>query len=228
MTRQTDINSKMRAILIDWLVEVHLKFKLRDETLFLTVNIIDRYLSCVVITRDKLQLVGVTALLISSKFEEIYFPELKEFVDITDKTYTKEQILEMEGRILHKLNFELNATSSLKFLDRYTRVHNLDLESEIYMKARYLLELVLIEYGMVQYPPSKIAVSALCVACKLSEAIDWSSNLEKACQYNRGEIISCMKDMVLLLHRNKRMMLYAVKNKFSLEKYGKVSETLFC
>lgn len=87
--RQTDINERMRAILIDWLVDVHLKFKLLPETLYLTVNMIDRYLSKEVISRRKLQLVGISAMLISSKYEEIYPPEIKDFTYITDRAYTK-------------------------------------------------------------------------------------------------------------------------------------------
>ena len=77
----------MRAILIDWLIEVHLKFKLLPETLFLTINMIDRYLEKQIIPRTKLQLVGVTAMLLASKYEEIYAPEVKDFVYITDKAY---------------------------------------------------------------------------------------------------------------------------------------------
>ncbi len=83
----------MRSILIDWLIEVHLKFKLVPETLFLTVNLIDRYLQHKQVTRQKLQLVGVTAMLIASKYEEIYAPIVKDFVYITDNAYTKEEIL---------------------------------------------------------------------------------------------------------------------------------------
>lgn len=86
----------MRAILIDWLIEVHLKFKLLPETLFLTINLIDRYLEKQIIPRTKLQLIGVTSMLISSKYEEIYAPEVRDFVYITDKAYTKEEILAME------------------------------------------------------------------------------------------------------------------------------------
>ena len=100
MAKQKDINDKMRAILIDWLIEVHYKFKLLPETLYLTVNIIDRYLERCVIPRSKLQLVGVTAMLISAKYEEIYAPEVRDFVYITDKAYTKEEILTMEYSIL--------------------------------------------------------------------------------------------------------------------------------
>jgi G2/mitotic-specific cyclin-B, other len=84
MSTQLDINEKMRAILIDWLVDVNVKFRLVPETLFMTVNLIDRYLSQRTVTRHKLQLVGVSSLLIACKYEEIYPPSLKEFVAICD------------------------------------------------------------------------------------------------------------------------------------------------
>lgn len=83
----------MRAILVDWIIEVHLKFKLLPETLFITVSLIDRYLELEQIKRTNLQLVGVTAMLIASKYEEIYAPEVRDFVYITDNAYTKEEIL---------------------------------------------------------------------------------------------------------------------------------------
>ena len=100
MSKQSDVNEKMRAILVDWLVDVHLKFKLVNETLFLTVNLIDRYLEKAEVSRQKLQLVGITAMFIASKYEEIYPPDLRDFVYVTDKAYTKKQILSMEGKIL--------------------------------------------------------------------------------------------------------------------------------
>lgn len=121
---QTDVNEKMRAILIDWLIEVHHKFKLLPETLFLTVNLIDRYLSIQPIARQKLQLVGVTSMLIASKYEEIYAPEVKDFVYITDKAYTKEDILKMEASILANLDFSICVPSSYRFLERFSKVTN--------------------------------------------------------------------------------------------------------
>eukprot|EP00954_Amorphochlora_amoebiformis_P029387 1393095-Amorphochlora_amoeboformis.AAC.1 len=93
MYRQRDINSRMREILIDWLNEVHLKFKLRIETLYLTVNLIDRFLSLRSVTRTRLQLVGCTAMLIASKYEEIFAPEVRDFEYISDRAYNREQIL---------------------------------------------------------------------------------------------------------------------------------------
>ena len=100
MEKQEDINEKMRGILIDWLVEVHLKFKLVPESLYLTVNLIDRFLEKDQVNRQKLQLVGVTAMLIACKYEEIYPPIVKDFVYITDNAYTKDEILAMERKML--------------------------------------------------------------------------------------------------------------------------------
>jgi Cyclin, N-terminal domain len=92
MDNQPHINERMRAILVDWLVEVHLKFKLVPETLYLTVNLIDRYLEVEQVSRPKLQLVGVTSLLIASKYEEIYPPELRDLVYICDRAYTRSDV----------------------------------------------------------------------------------------------------------------------------------------
>ena len=92
MENQPHINERMRSILVDWLVEVHLKFKLVPETLYLTINLIDRYLERNEVTRPKLQLVGVTSLLIASKYEEIYPPELRDLVYICDRAYTRSEV----------------------------------------------------------------------------------------------------------------------------------------
>src|SRR3569833_449127 len=116
----------MRAILIDWLIEVHLKFKLLPETLFLTVNIIDRFLERQIIQRTRLQLVGVTAMLIASKYEEIYAPEVRDFVYITDKAYTKEEILKMEQCILQTLDFNVTVVSPFRFLEIFVKFLNMD------------------------------------------------------------------------------------------------------
>ena len=101
MESQTDINQRMRAILIDWLVEVHLKFKLMPETLYLSVNILDRFLEKKIVTRQKLQLVGCTAMLLASKYEEIYAPEIRDFVYISDRAFTRDELLRMESVVLN-------------------------------------------------------------------------------------------------------------------------------
>ena len=96
MEGQPHINERMRSILVDWLIEVHLKFKLVPETLYLTINLIDRYLQLKEVSRPKLQLVGVTSLLIASKYEEIYPPELRDLVYICDRAYTRQDVSKTE------------------------------------------------------------------------------------------------------------------------------------
>merc|ERR1719395_482317 len=144
MDRQPDVNEKMRQILVDWLVEVHLKFKLSAETLFLTVSLLDRYLKVRAVQRTKLQLVGVTCMLIAAKFEEIYAPEVRDFVNITDKAYSRTQILDMEVNILKKLDFKVVTVSPFTFLQRYLSVMRYG-KTHRYL-AQYVLELTLVDY----------------------------------------------------------------------------------
>ena len=95
MTKQFDINEKMRAILIDWLIEVHDKFDLIGETLFLTVNLIDRFLSQKTVVRKKLQLVGLVSMLLACKYEEVSVPVVGDLILISDKAYSRKEVLEM-------------------------------------------------------------------------------------------------------------------------------------
>jgi cyclin B len=80
----------MRMILFGWLIEVHNKFKLLPETLYLTLNLIDRYCERKQVARVNYQLLGITSMLIASKYEEIYAPEIRDFVYITDKAYNRQ------------------------------------------------------------------------------------------------------------------------------------------
>lgn len=119
MRKQPDINDSMRSILVDWLVEVSEEYKLQGETLCLAINYIDRFLSFMSVVRAKLQLVGTAAMLIASKYEEIYPPEIGEFVYITDDTYTKVQVLRMEKLLLKVLSFDLSAPTTYSFTSMF-------------------------------------------------------------------------------------------------------------
>lgn len=119
MRFQSDLDAKMRSILIDWLIDVHMRFKLKSETLFLTVYIIDKFLSTQAISRKELQLVGVTAMWMASKYEEIYANEVKDYAYMTDFTYSIQQIIDLESQILVKIDFDLMTSSALNFLQIY-------------------------------------------------------------------------------------------------------------
>lgn len=162
MSIQNDINAKMRAILIDWLVEVHMKFRLVPETLYLCVNIIDRYCKLVQVRRSKLQLVGVTALLIACKYEEIYPPEVRDCVYITDRAYQSNEVLDMEQDIVHKLGFRITVPTAYPFLQRFFTMVK---ASKIVQHASsYYMERTLQEHDMLKYRPSEICASAIVLA----------------------------------------------------------------
>ena len=198
MKSQKDINEKMRAILIDWLIEVHLKFKLLPETLFLTVNLIDRYLMTTSVERQKLQLVGVTAMLIASKYEEIYAPEVRDFVYITDQAYSKQDVLAMELKMLQALDFGITTVSSYRFLERYAKL--VKLSSFAFNLSRYLIEMALIEYRMLKYSPSNLASSAIYLTLKIMrKEKPWPQIIEKAAKFEEKEVRPCAKDMCTLL-----------------------------
>jgi hypothetical protein len=158
----------MRSILIDWLIEVHLKFKLVPESLYLTVNLIDRYLSKEQVNRQKLQLVGVTAMLIACKYEEIYPPIVKDFVYITDNAYTKEEIIEMEGKMLKTLDFNIQITSAYRFLERFAKIAKS--EPLIFNLSRYLIELSLLHCKILRFANSNLAASALYLSLKMTRS----------------------------------------------------------
>jgi len=156
---QKDINDKMRAVLIDWLVDVHNKFGMLHQTLAMTVNIIDRYLSKVMVPRQKLQLVGLAALFLSGKYEEIYPPDLKDYVTICDETYSANEIIEVEGHMLLVLNWDLVFNSSFYFYEMFSR--HLHLNPETFNLGMLMLNLCLLEFSMNRFRPSVLALAVI-------------------------------------------------------------------
>eukprot|EP00804_Cyclotella_cryptica_P002689 CCRYP_009610-RB/>CCRYP_009610-RB protein AED:0.03 eAED:0.03 QI:468/1/1/1/1/1/3/466/426 len=162
MQGQEDINAKMRAILVDWLVEVHMKFRLNPNTLYLCVNIIDRYCSRVEVRRSKLQLVGVTALLVACKHEEIYPPEVRDCVYITDRAYNRQEVLDMEQSILTELDWKISVPTAYPFLHRFLSL--VEASTLASHAAHYYLERSLQEHDMLDYRPSEVAAAAVLLA----------------------------------------------------------------
>jgi len=234
MAKQADVNSRMREIVIDWLVEVHLKFKLRLETLYLTVNIFDRFLERRAVKRSRLQLLGCTAMLIAAKYEEIWAPKVKNFVVISDNAYTKDQIIAMEAILLNTLNFNLTHASPLQFARRYLKAAGgsnstsaTTLEAggnqELEMLTLYLMELTLQSYAFLQYRPSMIAASALHLAMQSLSLSGWDAKMAQLTQYSETEMQPCVRDLVALA--NVPSPKYrAVRKKYATPKLLEVSK----
>ncbi|KAK3141790.1 hypothetical protein QOZ80_4BG0338360 [Eleusine coracana subsp. coracana] len=229
MSSQEDINAKMRAILIDWLVEVHYKFELLDETLFLTVNIIDRFLEKQVVPRKKLQLVGVTAMLLACKFEEVSVPVVEDLVLISDRAYTKRQILEMETLILNTLKFNMSVPTPYVFMRRFLKAADSDKQLELV--SFFMLELCLVEYQMLKYCPSLLAAAAVYTAqCAISRCQHWTKICELHSRYTVDQLLECSRMMVDFHQKAGSGRLTGVHRKYSTYKFGcaaKVEPALF-
>ncbi|CAD8134544.1 unnamed protein product [Paramecium pentaurelia] len=220
--QQPDLNARMRSILVDWLVDVHLKFKLRDETLYVTSYLIDRFLNIQKTTRQQLQLVGVASLFIACKYEEIYPPELKDFVYITDNAYTKYDVLDMEGQILQALDFSITQPSSYCFLQRFGRIAGLDTKN--LFLAQYLLELSIVDIKFMNYKPSFLTSAAIYLVHKIRKTPQsWNEEMQSTTGYNEQELRFCAKEMCLILQSSDKSNLQAVRKKFAQQKYLEVS-----
>uniref|UniRef100_A0A8B9HKK6 Cyclin-A2 n=1 Tax=Astyanax mexicanus TaxID=7994 RepID=A0A8B9HKK6_ASTMX len=194
MKKQPDITNSMRAILVDWLVEVGEEYKLQNETLYLAVNYIDRFLSSMSVLRGKLQLVGTAAMLLASKFEEIYPPEVAEFVYITDDTYTKKQVLRMEHLVLKVLSFDLAAPTIIQFLTQYYLRQRVD--NKVESLSMFLGELSLVDSDpFLKYLPSQTAAAAFILANYTITGGSWSKALVEMTGYTLEDLMPCIQDL---------------------------------
>ncbi|RDX87209.1 Cyclin-A1-1, partial [Mucuna pruriens] len=223
---QKDLNPSMRAMLIDWLVEVAEVYRLVPDTLYLTVNYIDRYLSGNVMNRQRLQLLGVASMMIASKYEKICAPQVEEFCYITDNTYLKE---EMECAVLNFLKFEMTAPTVKCFLRRFVRAaRGIDEVPSLQLECltNYIAELSLLEYNMLCYAPSLIAASAIFLAkfILFPSKKPWNSTLQHYTLYQPSDLCVCVKDLHSLCFNSPNSNLPAIKEKYSQHKYKYVAK----
>ncbi|KAJ6099181.1 hypothetical protein N7467_000716 [Penicillium canescens] len=172
MANQSEIQWSMRSVLMDWLVQVHQRFNLLPETLYLTVNYIDRFLSHKIVSLGKLQLVGATAIFIAAKFEEITAPSVQEIVYMVDGGYSMDEILKAERFMLTILDFDLGWPGPMSFLRRISKADEYDLETRTV--AKYFLELTIMDERFVCTPPSFVAAGAHCLARMLLNKGQWT------------------------------------------------------
>merc|ERR1712055_511953 len=225
------INEKMRAVLVDWLVEVQIQFKLLQETLFGTISIVDRFLAVegLSITRSKLQLVGVAAMFLASKVEEVYAPACSDFVYITDNAYTEDAIKQMEIKILQTLKFKLFEPLSLHFLRRFSKAGDVDVLQ--HSLAKFAIELAPVEYDLVPVPGSKLAASALCLSLMLLEPQEkqngvWGETLVFYSGYRKEELmpVVCRLAQSIASSSLKGSKMEAIRNKYKGAKFMKVAD----
>lgn len=168
---QPDLEWKMRGILVDWLIEVHTRFRLLPETLFLAVNIIDRFLSAEVVALDRLQLVGVTAMFIASKYEEVLSPHVANFSHVADETFSDKEILDAERHVLATLEYNMSFPNPMNFLRRISKADNYDIQTRTL--GKYLMEISLLDHRFMGFPQSHISAAAMYLARLILERGPW-------------------------------------------------------
>jgi hypothetical protein len=172
------------------------------------------------VRRSKLQLVGVAALLVAAKYEEIYPPELRDLVYITDRAYNKQEILEMESDIVNTLEYRFTVPTIHSFLCRYLKAAHAD--RTMVQLACYLTERSLQEYSMLNYLPSVIAASAVMIARKTLKRHSWSPTLVKYTNYDEDDLQACVDELSNCIS-NPENQQQAVLRKYSSSKFGGVA-----
>ena len=227
MKNQKEINEQMRSILVDWLIDVHLKFNFTDETLHMTVLIIDRYLTIENVNRNKLQLLGITALMIACKHEEIDLPKVDDFIYITDNAYTRDEVFEMENNVLVKLNFSFLIPSPIKFYELLSLKLNFN-KKQFYM-GKYLMECFLIDLKYIKYNASIISCACSYIVMKFFKLNNYSETYNKKYftlnpeQIEYSIVKDCAKDICLFVDNINKTNYISIFKKYSKPEFENVA-----
>jgi len=212
---QPEVTKMMRAILVDWLVEVQESFELNHETLYTAVKILDIYMSKMVVNKEDLQLVGATACLIACKIDERVPPCLDDFVYVCDDAYSRTQIKDYERKVLGTVGFDVGYPLSYRFVRRYGRVCKASMDVLTY--ARFILETALLEYKFnVAVSESKLAAAALVLAFKVNKIDNkWVNTLAFYSGYTPSEVADLVLSLFDMLKQYPKENLKTVRQKYS-------------
>jgi len=219
---QNEVTEHMRAVLVDWLIEVVEEFQLRHHVLFFAVDYLDRVLSVLKVPRASLQLVGITCLFIATKFDGGNDQNLENFVSVTDGLYTRDQALAAEQLVLGTLGFRMMTSTIASFLPMYLIVVGVEKGNGRFY-AKYLSETVLSDYGINRkYLPSQIAASIVLLTKRtfdLKTTFEVKA-LEDFSQYTEASLEACVQDIQKQLLNSEFL---AARNRYNQVKYGYIS-----
>ncbi|XP_038050582.1 G2/mitotic-specific cyclin-B3-like [Patiria miniata] len=220
--QQPEVNRHMRAVLVDWLVEVQENFELNHETLYLAVKLVDRYLMKKKVTRDILQLLGATSLFIACKYDERCPPALDDFKYICDDAYERQQFIDTEMVILSLLDFDLGIPLSYRFLRRYAKCAHASMET--LTLARFILEQSLMDAQFLETRDSMIAAAALLLAFKMTKTGEWDATLQHYSGYKESELMDLTRQLNSMLAATPNKQLMTIRNKYSHKVFYEVAK----
>jgi G2/mitotic-specific cyclin-B, other len=214
---QKEVTSETREILVDWLLEVNDRYKLDRETLYLTVNLLDRFLSKENVSYKKIQLVGISAMMIACKYQELQCPRLSAYVRLCGDAYSEDQIKQMEFKILTTVNFNVTITSVNTFCDRFLKVSRSD--SLVQMMSCFFMDLCLLHPEAYQFKPSEICASSIYLSQMLLKRKVWSNTCVYYTMYKSDQLEQCKN--FLRQAMEKYVQVDCLKNGALKRKYSK-------
>ncbi|XP_078336420.1 G2/mitotic-specific cyclin-B-like isoform X2 [Crassostrea virginica] len=220
-----EVTSQMRSIMTDWFIQVQVHQELRQQTLHMAVELVDRFLTYKRVPLNTYQLVGITCLLIAAKYHERFAPEVQTLCYLTDNTYVKDQVLRMERHILRTIGFDLNIVDVTVFMDKILLIEN-SLPKEMRQMTKYILDLTLTSDEFIFTVPSLMASAAVCLARKIlvSEEPSWTLGLSYFSRYAMNDLIPCMQSMLDLLIKAPDCKFQGARVKYSGEIYHRISQ----
>lgn len=217
----------MRSILIDWLVDAHRDLAYILETLHLAVSLVDRYLQIDrTVDRNNLQLVGVCALWVAAKYEEMYVANLKDYVSLADNAFTEDDVIKMEHKMLVAIDWTLGLPHAIHFLKRFSKLAKV--QPKEYVLGKYLLEIALVTYEICYVKPSMLAAAAVCLSVAILNDLNnpstvWTDELAEKVSYTYTELREIVIQLAQVLIKQETSKYQTVKKKYSESKFYKIS-----
>ena len=226
MNNQNDINYYMRAILIDWIIEVHHKLFLKRKTLFLTIYIIDLYLSKNTIDKKKFQLLGIACLLSASKIIDLKVLTVERLVQSTDNSYNKEELRQKEIEVMKCLNFEVFLPTSEEFYNIISK--QFKFEGKQHLFGEYILDCSLLDYHLLRYKPSVIGAACAYIVMKYYHINEYTKLYKSPFTLENSQQIivkNCAKELCFIAKNLSDSNTFkSVRKKYSFTKYGNVAD----
>ena len=225
LRRHPDINARMRAIVIDWLIEVDHRYKNPPEMLYLTVNIIDRYLSVAPpVTRGKLQLISVAALGVAAhRFSINVLDEKLSY--LCDKAYPPAEVCAMRGTLVSVLGHDITTVSTRYYVMRYLRACADEVSRDLVWHASHVAERMLQEYKMLKHRPSLVAACAVYVARGSLGQAPWTTFLRRCSRISEDDLRPCLEKIKRYMDRPLPNYCKSTDRRFRNTRFGSVAST---
>ncbi|KAK0406647.1 hypothetical protein QR680_018706 [Steinernema hermaphroditum] len=225
-TRQRQVTKEMRAVLLDWMVEVQENFELNHETLYLAVKLVDTYIGNVkeTVRREDLQLIASSAIFIAAKYDERHPPLIDDFLYICEDQFTRDQLCAMERKMFKVVGFDIGMPLSYRFLRRYAKVSKVDMAT--LTLARFILETSLMFVEFVMVPESLMAAAAFLLALRMKKMEDWTTILKKYSGYKVEDVEPLMWALNHMMHSRATLYpkLQTVFSKYSHQIFFEVAK----